>query len=72
MVLKSKTFCSVASPGVYYNTLRSEQNDAVLQSSQKCIFLNENDSILSKNSLKLVSRHPVDIKLSLVHVKAWC
>ena len=37
----------------------------------KCIFLNENDIILIKISLKLVPRSPVDNKPALVQVMAW-
>ena len=38
----------------------------------KCIFLNENDKIAIQISLKLVPRSPIDNKLALVHVMAWC
>ena len=38
----------------------------------KCIFLNENDKIQIQISLKLVPRSPIDHKLALVQVMAWC
>ena len=38
----------------------------------KCIFLNENDKIQIQISLKLVPRSPIDNKLALVQVMAWC
>ena len=37
----------------------------------KCIFLNENNRILIRISLKFVPRSPVDNKLALVQVMAW-
>ena len=37
----------------------------------KCIFLNENDRILIKISLKYVARTPIYDKTALVHVMAW-
>ena len=36
-----------------------------------CIFLNENDRILTQISLKYVPRSPIDNKSSLVQVMAW-
>ena len=38
----------------------------------KCIFLNENDRILFKISLKFVSRRPNDDEAELEQVMAWC
>ena len=38
----------------------------------KCIFLNENDRISIKISLKFVPRSPIDNKPALVQVMAWC
>ena len=37
----------------------------------KCIFLNENDSISIKNSLKFVPRSPINNNSALVQVMAW-
>ena len=37
----------------------------------KCIFLNENDRILFRISLKFVPRSPIDNKPALVQVVAW-
>ena len=37
----------------------------------KCIFLNENDWISIKISLKFVPRSPIDNKPALVQVMAW-
>ena len=37
----------------------------------KYIFLNENDRIPIRNSLKFVSRSPIDNKPALVKVMAW-
>ena len=37
----------------------------------KCIFLNENNRILIRISLKFVPMSPVDNKLALVQVMAW-
>ena len=37
----------------------------------KCIFLNENDRVLIKVSLKFVPRSSIDNKLVLVQVMAW-
>ena len=37
----------------------------------KCIFLNENDRILIRISLKFVPRSPIDNKPALVQVMAW-
>ena len=37
----------------------------------KCIFLNENDGILIRISLKFVPRSPIDNKPALVRVMAW-
>ena len=37
----------------------------------KCIFLNENDKIVVKISLKCVSGSPTDNKAALVQVMAW-
>ena len=37
----------------------------------KCIFLNENDRILIRISLKFVARSPIDDKPALVQVMAW-
>ena len=37
----------------------------------KCIFLNENDRIPIRISLKFVLRSPIDNKPDLVHVMAW-
>ena len=38
----------------------------------KCIFLNENDRILTQISLKFVPRSQIDNKSALVQVMAWC
>ena len=38
----------------------------------KCIFLNEDDKISIKMSLKLVPRSPIDNKPAFVQVMAWC
>ena len=38
----------------------------------KCIFLNENDGIAIKMSLKCVPRSPIDNKPALVQAMAWC
>ena len=38
----------------------------------KCIFLNENDRILTQISLKFVPRSEIDNKSALVQVMAWC
>ena len=38
----------------------------------KCIFLNENYIIPIQISLKFVPRSPIDNKLALVQVMAWC
>ena len=38
----------------------------------KCIFLNENDRILIKISLKFVPKSAIDNKPALVQVMAWC
>ena len=38
----------------------------------KCIFLNESDKIPIEISLKFVPRSPIDNKLALVQVMAWC
>ena len=37
----------------------------------KCVFLNENDKILIRFSLKLVPRSPIDNKSVSVQVMAW-
>ena len=37
----------------------------------KCMFLNENDKILIRISLKFVPRSPIDNKPALVQVMAW-
>ena len=37
----------------------------------KCIFLNENDRIAIRISLKFVPRSPIDNKQALVQVMAW-
>ena len=37
----------------------------------KCIFLNENDTLLIQISLKFVARSPIDSKAALVQVMAW-
>ena len=37
----------------------------------KCIFVNENDSILIQISLKVVPKSPLDDKPALVQVMAW-
>ena len=37
-----------------------------------CIFLNENDRILIKISLKYVPSCPIEHKPALVQVMAWC
>ena len=37
----------------------------------KCIYLNENDKIPVQNTLKFVSRGPIDNKPVLVQVLAW-
>ena len=37
----------------------------------KCIFLNENFSILIKISLKFVPKGPIDNNLALVQIMAW-
>ena len=37
----------------------------------KCIFLNENDNILTQISLKLVPRSSIDNKPALVQVMVW-
>ena len=37
----------------------------------KCIFLNENNKISIRNSLKFVPRSPIDNKPALVQVMAW-
>ena len=37
----------------------------------RCIFLNENDRIPIRISLKYVSRSPIDNKPALVQVMAW-
>ena len=37
----------------------------------KCIFLNENDKIPIRISLKFVSRSPIDNKPALIQVMAW-
>ena len=39
--------------------------------SFRCIFLNENDRIPIRISLKYVSKSPIDSKPALVHVMAW-
>ena len=39
--------------------------------NSKCIFLNENDRIPIRISLKFVPRSPVDNKPGLVQVMAW-
>ena len=38
----------------------------------KCIYLNENDRIRIKISLKFVHRSPIDNKPALVQVMGWC
>ena len=38
----------------------------------ECIFLNGNDRIPIRNSLKFVPRSPIDNKPALVQVMAWC
>ena len=38
----------------------------------KCIFLNENDRIPIRISLRFVPRSSIDNKLALVQVMAWC
>ena len=38
----------------------------------KCTFLNENDGIRIRISLKFVPRSPIDNKTALVQVMAWC
>ena len=37
----------------------------------KCIFLNENDQILTRISLKCVPRSPIENKPALIQVMAW-
>ena len=37
----------------------------------KCIFLNENDRIQIRISLKFIPRSPIDNKPALVQVMAW-
>ena len=38
----------------------------------ECIVVNENDRIPIQMSLKFVPRSPIDNKLTLVQVMAWC
>ena len=45
---------------------------AILADNLKCIFLNENDRILIRISLKFVPKSPMNHKSALVQVKAWC
>ena len=45
--------------------------DILADDNFKCIFLNENDRILIRISLKFVSRSPIDNKTALVQVMAW-
>ena len=45
---------------------------AILAHIFKGIFLNENDKILIKMSLKLIPRVPIDNNPALVQVMAWC
>ena len=50
-----------------------DKMDAILADGNfKCIFLNENDWITIKISLKFVPRSPIDNKPALVQVMAWC
>ena len=44
---------------------------AILADNFKCIFMNENDRILIRISLKFVPMSPIDNKQALVQVMAW-
>ena len=55
--------------GYLFLTLHLDKMAAVY--NLKCIFLNENDTITIKISLKSVPRSPIDNKPALVQVMAW-
>ena len=55
-----------------FNTLRLRQNGRLLADDTfKRIFLNENDRIFIKISLKFVTRGPIDNIPTLVQIMAW-
>ena len=57
---------------VHLNSSPPGQNGRLLADNIfKLIFLNENDRILIKISLKLVPKGPIDNKPALVQVMAW-
>ena len=57
----------------YFNSSPLDKKAAIVADDNfKCIFLNENDRIRIRISLKFVPRSPVDNKPALIQVMAWC
>ena len=55
----------------YFNTLRPRQNGRLFTDTFKRFFLNENISILIKNSLKFVPKGSINNNPALVLIMAW-
>ena len=56
----------------HFNSSPLDKMDAILaEDNFKCIFLNENDRIPFRISLKFVPRSPIVNTPALVHVMAW-
>ena len=56
----------------WFNTLRPRQNGRHFAADiSKCIFLNENDWISIKISLKFIPRGPINYIAALVQIMAW-
>ena len=56
---------------LFFNTLRSRQNDQHFPDVFKYIFLNENVWFFIKISLKFVPKDPIDSIPALVQIMAW-
>ena len=58
---------------IVFNTLRPRQNARHFPDDIfKCIFLNENVSIVIKFSVKFVAKGPINNIAALVQIMAWC
>ena len=70
---KKPSNCQANRAKLPFNTLRLRQNGHhFLDDIFKCIFLNENDWILIKISLKFVLKGPINNIPALVQIMAWC
>ena len=59
--------------GSFVNTLRPRQDGCQFPDDiLKCIFLNENISILIEISLKFIPKGPINNVQALVQILAWC